>query len=187
MSGLHVAKHVFVALDENLGVLLAVKQLLVAVSLDALQQVGDLGRLHFAQALLFVVEDRHHLLGVLFPLMLLLLVSQVLIVGGSIVVLGLECLKFGCTEVYHLLRSFVTTRTACEVLLKVVDFLKVFFLHPFNALIGSKFVVNHVLVPRARELLELSALQPFKLQNLLPLALLHPRDDPPVLVVLQLL
>ena len=65
MSGLHVSEHVFVTLNQHLGVLLAVDQLLVPISLNALEQIANLGRLHLAQSLLFVVENRHHFFVVL--------------------------------------------------------------------------------------------------------------------------
>lgn len=65
MSGFHVSEHVLVTLNQHLGVLLAVDQLLVPISLNALEQIANLGCLHLAQSLLFVVENRHHFFVVL--------------------------------------------------------------------------------------------------------------------------
>ena len=158
MPLIEILKHVPVALNKNLGVLLTVAELLISVSLDALEEVRHEGGLFLDQMLFEALVLLMFLLILRQLLELLQLVSQILEVGRAVVILRREVLLLHGPVLCQLLRPVVLASRHLEALSQGEDLGFLLALEPLDRLNRRILVLLHVLVPRCRELLELLAL-----------------------------
>ena len=94
MSLVQVLEHVTIALDQDLGVLLTMAQLLISVTLDSLQEVRHEVCLLFDELLLSSVILLFTFLHLSELFVLLELICKILEVGGTVVILRREVLLF---------------------------------------------------------------------------------------------
>ena len=109
-----VLKHVTVPLDQDFRVLLAVAELLVAISLDALQEIRHEGRLLLEKLLLDALVLLHVLLLFGELLEFFQLVAEVLEVRSTVVILRREVLLLEGPVLRQLLRANVLERRVLE-------------------------------------------------------------------------